>query len=249
MEKKGLLRMIDKNSPIPIYYQLEEEIKQMIENELVPGDLLPSEREYAEKYDISRMTVRQAITNLAKEGLLYRQKGRGTFVAEKKIEQDLSFLSSFSEDMKSRGLTPSSKLLRFKVITDKPKIASNLKVKSNEPIYEIKRLRMANNEPIALETIYTPQKLVGTLTDQDITISFYDYIEQKLNKKINYGNQTIEASLANNEESSYLNINKGDPVLVMQRKSYLDNDKKPIEYVKSTYRSDKYKFNMQLKRD
>ncbi|WP_156291238.1 GntR family transcriptional regulator [Oceanobacillus salinisoli] len=242
--------MIDKNSPIPIYYQLEEEIKRMIQDELSPGDLLPSEREYAEKYDISRMTVRQAITNIAKEGLIYRQKGRGTFVAEKKFEQDLSGLSSFSEDMRNRGMVPSNKLLSFKVISNDPHVASILKTEPNAEIYEVIRVRLANEEPVALETIYTPKKLVGELQEPDLSISFYKYIEQKLQLKITYGQQTIEASLANQEETKHLHIKKGDPVLVMQRISYLENDQEtPIEYVKSTYRSDKYKFKMQLKRD
>src|SRR5690625_792519 len=101
--------MIDKNSPLPIYYQLSEQIKRLIETEqLLPGDLLPSEREYAERYNISRMTVRQAISNLVTESLLYRKKGKGTFVAEKKFEQNLQGLTSFSEDMQLRGYTPSN---------------------------------------------------------------------------------------------------------------------------------------------
>ncbi|MED4475098.1 GntR family transcriptional regulator [Oceanobacillus caeni] len=242
--------MIDKNSPIPIYYQLEEEIKRMIQDQLKPGDLLPSEREYAEKYDISRMTVRQAITNLVKEGLIYRQKGRGTFVAERKFEQDLSGLSSFSEDMKNRGLIPSNKLLSFHVISGHTWISSILKTEPTDEIYEVKRIRMANDEPLALETIYTPKHLVGEISDKDLFMSFYDYIEKELNLEIAYGNQTIEASLAHEEETQYLNIKKGDPVLVMHRTSFLKNDQEtPIEYVKSIYRSDKYKFKMQMKRD
>ncbi len=107
--------MIDKNSPIPIYYQLELQIRQFIESEqLQPGDILPSEREFTEKYNISRMTVRQAINNLVSEGLLYRQKGKGTFIAEQKFEQDLSGLTSFSEDMKNPGLPHPINYFTFK---------------------------------------------------------------------------------------------------------------------------------------
>ena len=109
--------MIDKTSPLPIYYQLVEWIKGLIERgELKPGDSLPSEREYAERFSISRMTVRQAITELVNGGYLYRQKGVGTFVAEKKIEQQLMGLTSFTEDMKSRGMEPSSKLVGFEIV-------------------------------------------------------------------------------------------------------------------------------------
>ncbi|RLL41116.1 GntR family transcriptional regulator [Oceanobacillus piezotolerans] len=242
--------MINKNSPIPIYYQLEEEIRTLIKQELNPGDLLPSEREYAEKYDISRMTVRQAINNLVKEGLIYRQKGRGTFIAEKKFEQDLSGLSSFSEDMRNRGLTPSNKLLSFQIMADNPRAASILKVEPNDELYVIKRLRLANEEPIALETIFTPKKLVGELSLDHFNVSFYDYIENTLNLSIAYGEQTIEAALAKTEEARELNIPRGKPVLVMERTSYLkDEQQTPIEYVNSIYRSDKYKFKMQMKRE
>ncbi|MFC6600901.1 GntR family transcriptional regulator [Ectobacillus funiculus] len=114
-----------------MYYQLEEQIKKQIESgELQPGDMLPSEREYAELINVSRMTVRQAMNNLVDGGYLYRQKGRGTFVAEKKVEQELGSLTSFTEDMKARGLVPSSKLLSFEIIPAPEKIANQLQIKN-----------------------------------------------------------------------------------------------------------------------
>lgn len=243
--------MIDKQSPIPIYYQLEEEIKSMIlHQQLKPGDLLPSEREYAEKYAISRMTVRQAISNLVKEGLIYRQKGKGTFVADKKFEQDLSGLTSFSEDMRSRGLVPSNQLIEFDFISGDEQLASILNITPSEKICKIKRVRLANEEPVALETVYTPQKVIGDLSYHDFTESFYDYVEKNLHFKIGFGHQTIEAALATDEETTYLHIQQGSPVLVMQRTTYLqDEQQTPIEYVTSTYRADKYKFKMKMKRD
>lgn len=108
---------INKHSPVPIYHQIEEQLKAMIDKgELQPDMLLPSEREYSETFGISRMTVRQALSNLVSQGYLYRQKGKGTFVSKQKIKQPLQGLTSFSEDMKSRGRKPSSKLLRFEII-------------------------------------------------------------------------------------------------------------------------------------
>ncbi|WP_017470870.1 GntR family transcriptional regulator [Amphibacillus jilinensis] len=242
--------MINKNSPIPIYYQLEEIIKKKIQlEELQPGDVLPSEREYAEAYNISRMTVRQAINNMVNEGLLYRQKGRGTFIADQKFEQDLSGLTSFSEDMKKRHHMPSNQLISIQLINTTPLINNKLNLAAGDFIYEIKRLRLADDEPIALETIYTPKKFVGEIDKAQVTQSFYDYIENQLKLKIVHGLQTIEAALANKDEIKYLNIKKGDPILLMQRTSYLtDQEDTPIEYVKSAYRADKYKFNMHMKR-
>ncbi len=218
--------------------------------QLKPGDLLPSEREYAEKYAISRMTVRQAISNLVKEGLIYRQKGKGTFVADKKIEQDLSGLTSFSEDMRNRGLIPSNQLISFDFIPATEQLADILMIASGDMICKIKRVRLADEEPVALETVYTPQNVIGDMNYQDFSESFYDYVEKKLHFKIGFGHQTIEAALASDEERAHLHIQKGSPVLVMQRTTYLqDEQQTPIEYVTSTYRADKYKFKMKMKRD
>lgn len=242
--------MINKNSPLPIYYQLEEEIRSLIQTEkLKAGELLPSEREYAERYNISRMTVRQAINNLAAEGLLYRQKGRGTFISEKKFEQDLQGLTSFSEDMRQRGLTPSNKLISFQVMEATKRVAETLQLTPDAEVYEIVRIRYANEAPVAVETIYTPKQLVGEMSAQDVEDSFYNYMETKLNHKIAYGDQTIESVLANEFEIENLNVHDGAPVLLMQRTSYLsDEQATPLEYVKSAYRADKYKFKLQMRR-
>ncbi|GAA0485152.1 GntR family transcriptional regulator [Salinibacillus aidingensis] len=241
--------MINKNSPIPIYYQLEQEIKTFIESNIyAPGDFLPSERELAEKYEISRMTVRQAINNLVNEGLLYREKGKGTFVAEKKFEQDLSGLTSFSEEMNNRGLTPSSQLLNFQLMYADRKVAAALNIDSSDLVYEMKRIRFADDEPVALEFTYTPQKRIGELTQEDIHMSFYEFMENKRQFSIAYGDQSIEASLANEEEIQLLKIDHGDPVLVIQRTTYLEGENTPIEYTKSVYRADKYKFNIRMPR-
>ncbi|ASN04713.1 GntR family transcriptional regulator [Virgibacillus necropolis] len=242
--------MINKNSPLPIYYQLEEEIRLLIQTKkLKPGELLPSEREYAERYNISRMTVRQAINNLASDGLLYRQKGRGTFISDKKFEQDLQGLTSFSEDMRERGLTPSNKVISFKLLDANERIAEILRLDKNEKVFEIKRIRYANESPVAVETIYTPKRLVGNLTQENVEESFYHYIETNLNLNIAYGDQMIESVLANAFEIENLNVNDGEPILLMQRTSYLsDESATPLEYVKSAYRADKYKFKLQMRR-
>lgn len=244
------IKMINKNSPLPIYYQLEEEIRLLIQTKkLKAGELLPSEREYAERYNISRMTVRQAINNLAAEGLLFRQKGRGTFISEKKFEQDLQGLTSFSEDMRQRGLTPSNQLISFQLTEANKRIAETLQLEPSEEVYEIIRIRYANESPVAVETIYTPKRLVGDMTGQDVEDSFYDYVETKLNHKIAYGDQTIESVLANKFEIENLKLQDGAPVLLMQRTSYLsDKYATPLEYVKSAYRADKYKFKLQIRR-
>ncbi|MEQ6378256.1 GntR family transcriptional regulator [Bacillaceae bacterium S4-13-58] len=240
--------MIDKNSPLPIYYQLEEEIRNLIHSgQLAPGEKLPSEKEYVERYSISRMTVRQAITNLVLEGLIVRQKGKGTFVAEKKYEQTLKGITSFSEDMRARGLEPSTTLISFGEESADTFVANKLNIGPGDSVFKIYRLRLANQSPLAIETVYTPRKIVGDMTKKDFTASFYDYIERELPYKIEYGEQEIEAAIANETELKYLKLSAGSPVLLIQRLTYLSN-KAPFEYVRTVYRGDKYKFTINMKR-
>lgn len=240
--------MIDKNSPIPIYYQLEEHIKELIEKgELKPGDALPAEREYSEKHQISRMTVRQAFTQLVNDGYLYRLQGKGTFVADRKIEQTLQGLTSFTEDMRTRGLEPGSQLVHFEIIPASSKIAQQLAIQEYAPVYEIKRIRLADNVPMALETNYISANLIQGLTEQIVNQSLYEYIEGKLNLRIDHASQVIESSVANQAEAQYLKIKKGAPVMLIQRNTFL-RDGTPVEFVKSSYRADRYKFMIQMKR-
>ncbi|MCM3570905.1 GntR family transcriptional regulator [Neobacillus mesonae] len=240
--------MINKNSPIPIYYQLEEHIKELIEKgELKPGDVLPPEREYAEKHQISRMTVRQAFTQLVNEGYLHRIQGKGTFVAERKIEQGLQGLTSFTEDMKSRGLTPGNELLSFKLIPATLTIASQLSIKEYDPVYEIKRIRLADQLPMAVEVNHISANLIKGLTEQIVNQSIYHYIEESLGMRIHHAAQTIESSIANSLEAKHLHISTGSPVMLIQRNTFLKNGT-PVEFVKSTYRADRYKFMITMNR-
>ncbi|MGG0740875.1 GntR family transcriptional regulator [Niallia taxi] len=238
--------MIIKDSHIPIYFQLEMEIKEIVKG-LNPGDPISSEREFSEKYDISRMTVRQAINNLVNEGILVRKRGKGTFVAEQKVEQPLSGLTSFSEDMRSRGLKPLTKILSFQQISSDKNIAAKLKIAEGVPVYEVSRLRLADESPMALEISYLPANIITDLTEDTVHASLYEYIENELNLKISHATQTLESSLAQKSECSILQIEEGDPVLLIERFSYLQNGE-AFEYVKSIYRGDRYKFVIDMKR-
>ncbi|WP_080843748.1 GntR family transcriptional regulator [Cytobacillus gottheilii] len=240
--------MINKNSPVPIYYQLEELIKELIEKgDLSPGDALPAEREYAERFQISRMTVRQAFTKLVNDGFLYRVQGKGTFVAERKLEQPLQGLTSFTEDMKKRGMVPGSQLVHFQLIPATKKIAQQLSILEHGPVYEIKRIRLADDVPMALETNYISANLMKGLTEDIVNQSLYAYMEGKLGLQIDYATQTIESAISSQNEAEYLRIKSGGPVLLIERNTFL-HDGTPVEYVKSVYRADRYKFMIEMKR-
>jgi GntR family transcriptional regulator len=243
-----MCNMINKYSPLPIYYQLEQGIKELIEKEqLKPGEMIPSERELAETYEISRMTVRQAINNLVNDGYLVRKRGRGTFVAAKKIEQPLKGLTSFSEDMRARGMEPGTKVLEFQIVQANKSLAEHLRVHEGEDIYKIQRVRLADHLPMALETSYLPCHLVSSLTREIVSGSMYEFIENKLGLKIKSGIQVLEASIARKIEAEILQIKEGAPVLLIQRNSYLENGQ-PLEIVKSIYRGDRYKFTIEMER-
>ncbi|MBM7646552.1 GntR family transcriptional regulator [Scopulibacillus daqui] len=240
--------MIDRESPVPIYYQIEEYIKQLIETEaLNPGDAIPSEREFTEQFKVSRMTVRQAITNLVNEGYLFRQKGKGTYVSNQKIEQTLQGLTGFTEDMKKRGLKPGSKILDFKLAPAELSVAKQLYINEHDPVYEIKRIRLADDLPMALEMSYLPANLIKGLTEEIVNNSLYEYIEDNLQLKIDYATQVIESSLSHEDEAKLLQIPKNAPILLIQRQTFLDNGQ-PFELVKSKYRGDRYKFVVDMKR-
>ncbi|MBU9711874.1 GntR family transcriptional regulator [Evansella tamaricis] len=241
--------MINKRSPIPIYYQLEELIKDMIEKgTLKKGDMIPPEREYAEKYEISRMTVRQALNNLVNDGYLSRVKGKGTFVENRKIEQPLMGLTSFTEDMVSRGLEPRTKLLHLLKKEASASESEKLKIKQGAPVYEVKRIRLADDEPMALETMFLSAELVGELKEEVVNGSLYQYFEESLGYSIVNARQGLEASIVRKSEREYLNVPSGSPVLLIERTSYLA-DGKPLEFVKSIYRADRYKFLIDMNRE
>jgi len=240
--------MINKNSPVPIYHQLEEYIKQQIETGVLREEAaIPSEREFAEVFQISRMTVRQAINNLVLEGYLTRQKGRGTFVSKKKVEQELQGMTSFTEDMLSRGMNPSSTLLSFQIIPADKNTALDLKIEENDSVYKIKRIRLADGAPMALETAFIPVEIVPGLTEENSNLSLYQYIEEHLSLTISEATQEIEASIADNDDAKTLEIKIGDPILLIERISYLQ-DGIPFELVKSTFRADRYRFVHTMKR-
>lgn len=240
--------VLDKQSHVPMYVQIEEELKRQINDGEFPiGTAIPSERELTELFGVSRMTVRQSITNLVNEGLLHREKGRGTFVASPKVEQPLNGLTSFTEDMKARGMAPSNKVIHFGKGLPEPDIAGELHLVAGEEVFTVERIRYANEKPMALERTYIPVKLFPDLSERDLAGSLYSLIEQQQQLAISHASQRMEASLVKKEEAALLQIGMPAPVLMIERVSYLANGV-PFEVVRSSYRADRYKFITEIQR-
>lgn len=240
--------MIDKKSPIPIYHQLEEQLRQQIsDGSLKPEEVIPSERELSETYEISRMTVRQALNNLVGEGILFRLKGKGTYVSPKKVEQGLLGLTSFTEDMLERGLTPNSELLSFSRLMADKQTALNLHIGEGQFVFQVDRIRTADQLPMAFESAFMPCSLMENLTEEQAQGSIYQYLQEQLSLRIEDAYQQIEAAAATDKEAKLLDIKVGDPVLRINRTSFLE-DGTAFEYVKSTFRADRYRFTHHMKR-
>jgi GntR family transcriptional regulator len=231
-----------------MYVQIEEHLKLRIQQgEFSIGAAIPSERELTEMFGVSRMTVRQSITNLANSGLLYREKGRGTFVAAPKVEQPLSGLTSFTEDMLARGLTPSNELVGFEKMIPELDIAQKLQLGEGEEVFLVKRIRYADEKPMAIEKTYLPVKLVPKLDKDALNGSLYSFIEKDKQMTIGHAMQRMEAALVTKEDANFLQISIPSAILIIERISYLTNGL-PFEIVQSTYRADRYQFLSEIRR-
>lgn len=242
------MRKVSKSDPLPLHYQLKMILLEMIENEeLKPGDIIPTERELCEIQGVSRMTINKAILSLVTEGILYREQGKGTYVASPKEKQLLHKLKGFTEEMTEKGLKTSTKILSFeiKVATKQNKIILQLMEKEDKVI-EIKRLRITEGEPVAIETVWLPYYLFSDMTREMIDgKSLYSIFAEKYNYHLKKAKQTIEPIMLNDYEAKFLNQKDKALALMFRRITFSEKDA-PIEYTKTINRSDKYKYEVIL---
>lgn len=234
---------------MPRYYQLREIIREKILNgEWAEGASIPSERELSEQYGLSRMTVRQSVMDLVKEGFLYREQGRGTFVSRPKITQQLMRLTGFTQDIQGREQRPTAKLICSKLETTDQATADKLRIKEGQQLFRLERLRLADDEPLAIETCLISfigcEKLVNEDFERN---SLYHLLETKYGMPPFEAEQEIEAGLAKEDEARLLKIKLHNPVLLIRRLTYNERGQ-PFEYTKSVYRGDKYRFYARLTR-
>jgi GntR family transcriptional regulator len=252
MRMKMLLggKSLNKNIPIPLYYQLKMILMEYIREQHANIDEpIPTEIEISEYFGISRPTVRQAINELVVEGYLYRVKAKGTFITKPKITQDfLLTLDSFNNEMRKKGLVPSTRILEREVIECDEKIAKVLKLEPGSEVIKLTRLRCANNEPIVFVITYVPYRLCPILMESDLeNESMYGIIERESGKLISNATRTLECIMAGEFEARLLNIEKGAPVQYFESVVFLA-DGTPVEYSLAKYRSDRSKFTFELRR-
>ncbi|MEM7029738.1 MAG: GntR family transcriptional regulator [Chloroflexota bacterium] len=236
---------LNKSHPIPLYYQLVEQIREQIQaGELIPGDQLASERRLGEQAGISRMTVRQAVSYLVQDGTLVVKPGVGTFIAAPKLTHDPLHLLGFTEETLAQGGQVTSKVLIQGVVTPSTSITTALSLSTNDLCLKLVRLRFANEMPLLLETIYLPVALCPGLETVDLeTGSLYAYLSQRYNLQLAQTRQTLEATVANQYESECFGIEPGMPMILAEGVTYQQNQQ-PIEYFKAVYRGDRFKFEL-----
>ena len=239
--------MLDNHSPLPLYHQLRKMIADRIETgEWRPGDRVPSEIELVRQFGVSRTTVRLALSDLANQGLLTRLQGRGTFVSQPRIRQHLNRLTGFTQDMQARGKHPASRLLQFEVVPGSPSAARALERQPGDSLIVLKRLRMADELPMSVETAYLPYDLCKPLLERDLSgHSLYHTLAVELNIYPARARQEMQAVVCPPEEARLLGVSRGSPALHITRTTY-DQSGRPFEHVESYYRGDRYVFQAEL---
>jgi len=243
-------RLIDPTNVVPKYYQLASILRDQIESgEWPPRAPIPSERQLEINYNVSRTTIRQAIDYLERQGFLYREHGRGTFVSPQKLQKGMQELTSFSEDLQRRGMTPGQLIRSVAYLVPPPSILQRLELPPESKVLCIERTRLGNDVPIGLQTSFVKlaENQTITLTDLQATGSLYRVLQEKFGIIPTEADETLEVTLATPEEAALLQIKPGAPLLLNERLTYNQN-RQPVEYVKILYRGDRYRYVIRLTR-
>jgi len=242
---------IERNHPTPLYQQIANDIHSKIQSGLYPpGACIPSEVELMNQYKVGRITVRQAINILQKEGRLITKQGKGTFVSLKRIEQELLDLKSITEVLLLKGVEPTIKVIDYKVFSCSSKVRSELNLEEKEKVVRFRRLYLIRHSPLSLVYIYLPIRFMEIAEplkrNKPSTETTYTIFERH-GISLREARHVIRANPAQSEVANYLKINPGTPILTVERTTY-SNENVPLEYIVFHYRADKFEFSVRLAR-
>jgi GntR family transcriptional regulator len=228
----------------PKYELVRSQLLELIEGAEV-GTAIAPERQLAAELGVSRMTLRRVIGDLVVEGRLTRRQGSGTFVAKPKIAQPLT-MTSFSEDMRLRGLTPGARTLSLETMDAGARVGRWLEISPRDTILRARRLRLADGEPMAVETLHVPAAIVPGLSAADLEASsFYELLGSRYGIALGVGLQTTEPTVLSDEEAAVLEVPVHSPAFLFERVTR-DEAGRPVEYVRSLYRGDRYRLVTEL---
>jgi GntR family transcriptional regulator len=241
--------LLDKGLPVPLYHQLKEVLLARLRTgEWKPNDQLPTEDELGSQFGVSKATVRQALRELSEAGLVRREQGRGTFVAEQKVQFGPRQLTSFTEEMRGIGMTSASRVLEQATEGASGEIAEQLQVAEGSPVYRLCRLRLADGAPMGLQTVYIACDVAPGLFETDLTqSSLYETLERRYGLAPDHAAQKHFAVALTAAEAALLGVAEGSPALGGERLTYLRNGR-PLEVTRSLMRGDRYQIRLKLVR-
>lgn len=241
------MSQLDDTLPTALYHQLKEQLMNRItRKEWNPNDKIPNEMALCSEYRVSRITVRQALTELEREGYIIRKQGKGTFVSFPRIEQNLTSFYSFSDEFKKRGYKFSNQILEFQLTVPVSEITAKLGLeKAKAQAYYIKRLRYADDTLVAIESTYLPFDLFNDLKREDLeNNSLYDIMRQKYDVNPNSAGESIGATLIAEREAVFFGVRKGTAALDIERFAY--SGSRCVEYTTGIVRGDVFRFHVKL---
>ncbi len=243
------MKTINKQSRIPFYYQLADILREVIQESTSEEEteFLPSENELVQSYQISRATVRQALSLLEREGLVHKAKGKGTYIAKHRVRYPLTKLISTTEEMQRRGWKSGIEVLSFEEIETHSPITESLEIDSSEKVYELCRLRLGNDEPVGLQWAYMPVKIYPGLIDHNLETSLTQVVDEQFGIIFWSAHEFLRARLPTKFEAKQLQIPKNLPVIYMERITF-SPEGNPVEFLQSVWRSDKYEYEFSLTR-
>ncbi len=241
--------IVSRNNPLPLYHQLLEVLKEdLATGNFQPGAIFPSESELIARFGVSRATVRKALEELELAGLITRIQGQGTFVRARMIEQELTALTGFVEDMIQMNYRPSAKVIKIEQVVADDKISSKLNLPKGTTVTYIERVRLANEEPISMDVTWLPNPLGEQIAKENLAVfPIYSLLEGKYNIQLDHAIYRIESILARPQIGRFLGVNSGTPILAIERTAY-STDANPVDYEILHYRGDRICLTMKLNR-
>jgi GntR family transcriptional regulator len=239
-----------KDGPMPLYVQLKDVIRRAIEaGQWSPGEKIPSEDVLAGRFSVSKITVRQALRDLSDLGYVRREQGRGTFVQHPKLAQGPRDLTSFSEEMRRHGWKASSRALSQGIVPAPEEVAMKLKLQNGDNVFRLRRLRLADREPMGIQTAWLPAAVVPGIERISFQrVSLYEALRARFGLSPANARERHSAIVLNRADALLLGVPARSPAIASERVSFLD-DGTPLEYVQSVMRGDRYSIMLDLVRD
>jgi GntR family transcriptional regulator len=236
-------------SPVPLYAQLEAILAaEITAGTLPPGSRLPNEDDLVARYQVSRTTIRQTIQNLVRRSLVEIRRGKGTFVLQPRICQDLTQLSGFVEDMESIGRHASARVLDKQTVSADESVARHLAIPLGTPVIRIQRVRLADHSPLSFDETWLPAEIGEKILENDLeTEPIFSLLEQKYDTPLLEAEYRLEAVSADAAVARALGIGVGTPIFRIERTSYTTG-RQPVDYEKLHYRGDRIRFITRLAR-